>query len=108
MPDLDDTLKDIGRQFGEITSRCAERGETIARHDEHMRNQNGSLKRIDETLLRLEQKFDEREEDSAQVIRELDRHVWGLLIKVGIGWTLLNAAILVGLGYFITQALGAQ
>lgn len=37
--------------------RCSARGETLARHQEHMDGVNGSLKRIDESLADVDEKL---------------------------------------------------
>lgn len=39
--------------------RCSVRGETLARHQEHMDGVNGSLHRIDERLTKLDAKLDD-------------------------------------------------
>lgn len=90
--------------------------ERVAKCEEHDRGLNGSINRIELTLQRMEEKFDARfasalADDRAMEkcmdarIQEIDKHVWSLLVRVGIIWTIINGGLLVGVGWFVTQTL---
>lgn len=65
--DFDEAIDGIRRELrrelsGALSTRdaqCSERGEMLARHDEHLRAINGNLARIDDSLRAIDAKLDD-------------------------------------------------
>lgn len=55
---IDALRRELRDALSERDGRCVTRGETLARHQEHMDGVNGSLHRIDERLTKLDEKLD--------------------------------------------------